>query len=184
MCRATVRRYMRRPKVAIRCDETAEWWTERLAVGIEALEVVAQRERARADFFEQALKWAVGEGPLPMDEEAEYDACLWYSWWIADGECDERLAGAFLHIRHLLVTELHEVPLEEPALRWSEVVGRLWLAARMREAWGHVNRAQRAIVEGNAVGAVNALQNAAERILVGQDELDELRTALLVEPTT
>lgn len=178
-CQATVRRCMRRPKVAVRCDETTEWWTERLAVGIEALGATMVRESARADFYEQAFKWAMGQDGLPVDQDAEWAACVWFGIWVRDDEQDARLAAAFERIRPLMVNKLREVPYEEPALRWPEAVGRLWLAARMREAWPLVNVAQRAIVEGNALMALDKLQDAAESILIGQDELDEARSALL-----
>jgi hypothetical protein len=180
-CRATVRRMYRRPKVAIRCDETIEWWTERLAVGIEALGTKMIRESARADFYETALKWALGDGPLPIDEEAEYAACLWYSIWLADDDADERLAESFARIRPFMTNALVEVPLEAPTMRWSEVVGRLALAVSMRHAWKFVNDAQRAIVEGNAIMALDKLEDAARCILLGQDELDAARETLLSE---
>jgi hypothetical protein len=156
-----------------------KWWIERLGVGIEALEVVAHRERARADFYEEALKWALGEGGLPVDKNAEWAACVWYSIWLRDDEQDVRLAASFERIRRLMVNELREVPHEELSLRWAEVVGRLWLAYRLRVAWQRTNRAQRAIVEGNVDAALDSLEDASRAILIGQDELDETRGILL-----
>jgi hypothetical protein len=97
-----------------------------------------------------------------------------------DDEQDERLARAFVRVRASMVNELREVPYEEPLMPWPEVVGRLWLAARMREAWSLVNAAQRAIVEGDAIVALDKLEDAANRILTGQHELDELRSNMLV----
>ncbi len=178
-CRATVRRYMRRPRCAVRCDERLEWYVERLATGIDALETMALRESARADFFEQAFAWAIGDGPLPVDDEAEYAACVWFSIWLADDERSERLARAFARVQTMMTRELCEVPIDEPSLRWPEVVGRLHLAARMREAWRAVNAAQRAIVEGDALAAWDKLMTAADAIGSGQDELDDVRVMLL-----
>jgi len=164
------------PKIGLRCDESTRETVERIAVGIDALVTVAQRERARADFFEQALQWALGEGPLPRDVEAERAALAYLYALSLDG-----FGSFWLRFRH--VAPLFAVPIKwptaqtwrEPALAWSEAVARLEVAAALRQAWRHVHEAQRRIVDGDAVAASRALRVAMATIGAGLDRQAETR---------
>lgn len=167
---------MREPAIGLRCDETTRETIERIVVGIDALSTVLYRERARADFYEQALKWALGEGPSPRDVEAQ-DAALAYLYAASlDGY-------AVMHplldrIVPLLVMPWRHCSADtwrEPTMAWSEAVGRLEVAWAMRRAWRHVHAAQRRIVEGDAVAAVGALRKAMAAIGAGLDRQSEIR---------
>jgi hypothetical protein len=112
----------------------------------------------------EALKvlngWALGDGPLPRDEEAEYALGWYFDAW--DG--DVRLLGFFLRAHGACVDGLPNVYLSEPepTMKPSEALQRVEDLAELRRALGRIKLATRRALDGDRLGTVRALRGAVD----------------------
>ena len=162
----------RLPKIGLRCDESTAESIERIAVGIEALYVLRTRAQAESEIWEQMFRWAMGDGPLPVDEEAEHAAMVWYSLWVEDEQSDTRLFDAFARVRELSTSGLYlvEVDLATSMMPWIEVCERLQWAAQKRIAVRATKAAMRALMLDQIEVSVRNLRGALDLLGAARGE--------------
>lgn len=141
----------------------------------EALLVAAEqieRQKIIIEAQNELLHWALGEGPLPRDEEAERAAWGYLRALAVDGGLRVLMPRMRL-VAPLLTTRCPDA-FEVPTMLWSEALRRLRAAAELRVAMGRIKEAMRRAMAGNRVGTIRALRGAA-------DAFGEPRVSALVE---
>ena len=158
----------------------------------EALLVAAeqiQKQRVIIEAQNELLHWALGDGPLPCDEEAERVLGYLFAAW--DG--DARLIPFFRRAERACVDGIPDVDLrEEVALvPGSEALRRVEEMAELRRAVGRIKLALRRAMGGDRTGTIRALRGAVDvfgeakasapvelqwRVAELEAELAELRT--------
>lgn len=118
------------------------------------------RQKAIIDAQAVMLEWAIGDGPLPVDEEAER-AAWGYLRAIA---IDAGLGAALPRLRVVLPLLTTRCPdaFEAPTMPWSEALRRLREAAELRRAMGRIKQAMRRAAAGNRIGTIRALRGAVD----------------------
>jgi hypothetical protein len=157
-----------------------------------ALEVAAeqiQKQKIIIDAQHELLHWALGDGPLPIDEDAERAAwgylraiqCEWgyrasIPYWdlLLPRRTDTAVArtaatlggvatkGTIVDTLGPLLTTRCPNGYEEPTMLWSEVLHRLREAAELRVAMGRIKEAMRRAMAGNRIGTIRALRGAVD----------------------
>ena len=152
----------RMPRVGLRCDESTAESVERLAAGIHAILLLKAQAEARAECWEEMFRWAIGDGPLPVDEEAEIAAWA-YLRAIADSHGPRVVAAYHARVARILTMRCPD-DWTEPTMLWSDVVVRLEWAAKKRLAVRATKAALRALVADKVDVAVRNLVGALETI--------------------
>lgn len=129
----------------------------------EAIEVAAEqiaKQRVIIEAQNEMLHWALGDGPLPCDEEAERVIGYYFAAW--DG--DARLLPFFRRADRACVDGIPDVDLrEEVALvPGSEALRRVEAAAELRRAMGRIKLALRRVMAGDRSGTIRALRGAVD----------------------
>lgn len=105
-------------------------------------------------------EWALGVGPLPVDEEAER-AAWGYLRAAVEALGVRGAAPFFVRVKGLLLTRCPDA-FEEPTMPWSEAVRRLREAAELRVALGRIKLASRRALAGDRIGTIRALRGAVD----------------------
>jgi hypothetical protein len=158
-----------------------------------------QRQDAAIELFSALSKWALGDGPLPCDVEAER-AAWQYLRAIAHTGSPELLRH-YIGIVFPRPTKYHDpnhppeqpwpvhpLPLlstrcpdafedADPTMTWSEAIARLRMAAALRRSVGATREALRALVDSDAVRAQGLLVEALRHTRGGVDQLGRARDA-------
>jgi hypothetical protein len=132
----------------------------------EALLVAAeqiQKQRVIIEAQNELLHWALGDGPLPCDEEAERVLGYLFAAWCDDG-ADERMVPLFRRAERACVDGIPDVDLrEEVALvPASEALRRVEALAELRVAVGRIKLALRRALSGDRGGTIRALRGAVD----------------------
>jgi hypothetical protein len=152
----------------------------------EALLVAAeqiQKQKVLIESQNELLHWALGDGPLPCDEEAERAAWGYLRALAIDGgyrammpymrillpsraevtvaKVHTMLGGGAPALGPLLTTRCPR-EFEVPTMPWSEVLRRLRAAAELRVAVGRIKLALRRAMAGDRSGTIRALRGAVD----------------------
>ena len=130
--------------------------SEALLVAREQIE----RQKIIIAFQSGLLSWALGDGPLPRDEEAER-AAWGYLRALAIVGGLRALAPRYKLVKGLLTSRCPD-EWQEPTMPWSEAVRRLRTAAEQRRAAGRIKEALRRAVSGDRLGTIRALRGALD----------------------
>lgn len=129
----------------------------------EALEVAAEqiaKQKVIIEAQNEMLHWALGDGPLPRDEEAEWALGWYFDAW--DG--DARLLGFFRRAHAACPGGLPNVYIDEPepVMGPREALQRVEAMAELRTAMGRIKEAMRRAMTGNRIGTIRALRGAVD----------------------
>ncbi len=157
-----------------------------------ALEVAAeqiQKQKILIEAQNELLHWALGEGPLPCDEEAERAAWGYlraiahtgspkllrhYMGIVFPRQYDTQVTrcaadmgavatkGTIVDGLGPLVTTRCPDAFEVPTMPWSEAIRQLREAAELRVAIGRIKEALRRAMAGNRTGTIRALRGAVD----------------------
>ncbi len=128
-----------------------------------ALEVAAeqiQKQKILIEAQNELLHWALGEGPLPCDEEAERAA-----WGYLRATCFEyglSVTLPYFKLMRGLLTSRCPDEFEVPTMPWSEALRRLREATELRVSMGRIKEALRRAMMGNRTGTIRALRGAVD----------------------
>jgi len=146
------------------------------------------KQEAMIDALAMFGQWAIGEGPLPADEEAErvawnYLRVIVDEWGIGVAEpyfnrlMPEKgvtgIPGAgqpYVFGPQLLTTRCPD-EFEPPTMLWSECLRRLNDAAELRVALGRIKLATRRALDGDRIGTIRALRGAID--VFGESKLSD-----------
>ena len=106
------------------------------------------------------ILYAYGDGPGPIDEEAERAAWGWLRVAV-DAFGPIRSAPFFRRVKGLLTTRCpdHGVTI---TIQWAEAIRRLREAAELRASVGRMRQAMRRAMGGDRVGTIRALRGAVD----------------------
>ena len=129
----------------------------------EALLVAAEqieRQKVIVEAQNELLHWALGNGPLPSDEEAERVIGYYFATW--DG--DARLLAFFRRANAACINGIPDVDLREVValVPGSEALRRVEAAAELRRAVGRIKLALRRAMAGDRGGTIRALRGAVD----------------------
>lgn len=119
-----------------------------------------ERQKVIIQAQNQLLHWALGEGPLPVDEEAER-AAWGYLWALALDADGPPLEPFLARVRPLLTSRCPD-EFEVPTMPWSEAVRRLYAAAELRCTVQRIKQAMRRAFAGDRTGTIRALRGAVD----------------------
>ena len=149
-----------RPAVELHGEDRA-----RLLSTIRACADVITKQKATIEALSLLSQWALGEGPLPCDEQAE-EAYVWirYAWLEAPpAGGDDVVARALRRVEKLLSRPVDDIPVKADSSRpWHEVIARLEKAAELRVALGRIKLATRRALDGDRLGTIRALRGAVD----------------------
>jgi hypothetical protein len=122
-----------------------------------------QKQRVIIEAQNELLHWALGDGPLPCDEEAERALGYLFAAWCDDG-ADERLEPFFRRAERACVDGIPIVDLraEAESMLPSEALRRVETAAELRRALGRIKLALRRAMNGDRGGTIRALRGAVD----------------------
>ena len=129
------------------------------------------KQQAIIEAQNELLLYAFGDGPGPIDEEAERAAWGWLRVAV-DAFGPIKAAPFFRRVKGLLATRCPTAPFSNgtytkdaynvPTMRWAEAVRRLREAAELRASIGRMRQAMRRAMGGDRVGTIRALRGAVD----------------------
>ncbi len=118
------------------------------------------KQQAIIEAQNELILYAFGDGPGPIDEEAERAAWAWLRVAV-DAFGPVRAAPFFRRVKRLLTTRCPDYDVTI-TMRWGEVVERLRQAAELRASVGRMRQAMRRALHGDRVGTIRALRGAVD----------------------
>ena len=118
------------------------------------------KQQAIIEAQNELILYAFGDGPGPIDEEAERAAWGWLRVAV-DTFGPSKSAPFFRRVKGLLTTRCTD---QDAAItmQWAEAVGRLRQAAELRASVGRMRQAMRRAMGGDRVGTIRALRGAVD----------------------
>lgn len=118
------------------------------------------KQQAIIEVQNELILYAFGDGPGPVDEEAERAAWAWLRVAV-DAYGPIKAAPFFRRAKGLLTTRCPDYDVTI-TMRWNEAVERLRHAAELRASMGRMRQAMRRAMGGDRVGAIRALRGAVD----------------------
>ena len=127
------------------------------------LRVESMRKDAIIEAQNELLHWALGDGPLPHDDEAERVLGYLFAAWYDDG-ADERLVPFFRRAERACVDGIPDIDIREEVtlVPGSEALRRVEEMAELRRAVGRIKLALRRAMGGDRGGTIRALRGAVD----------------------